>query len=216
MFRYIKQNRETIALLQKFSAVLENASAGKLSTNDITPERLLWEIYNKIFTILVTCENCITFKDSLTSHLVARYAYEMLIISAYIFQDKTQTAERASKFLEFNQFQSEERKWTKVDYASMIDGLPDKNRFSLHRDHYRRLSNFAHPTMDSFLLNRRGGDAEFLMILNTVLLTIGTILELVRITLEEALYFENKTELMIEIGHITTRADGLMKELRTA
>ncbi len=216
MFRYAKQSADTIQLLNRFSSALEKAAAGKLSTNEITPERLMWEIYNKVFNILVICENCITFKDSLTSHLVARYTYEMLIVSAYIFQDKTETTERVRKFLEFNQFQSQERKWTKVDYASIVEALPDNSRFSSHKDHYRRLSNFAHPTMDSFLLNRRGNDAEFLQMLNTVLLTIGTILELVKITIEEDLYFENKTELMIETAYITAKADELMKELRTA
>ena len=59
---YNKQTRETVALLQQLSKELENASRGKLSTNDITPDRLLWEIINKIFSILVTCENGLHLK----------------------------------------------------------------------------------------------------------------------------------------------------------
>ena len=97
-----KQNQETIALLQRLFRELENASKGKLSTNDKTPDRLLWEIFNKVFTILVTCENGLLTKDSLTIHLVARYSYEMLIVFAYIVLDKSKNA-RTSRTIYFIQ-----------------------------------------------------------------------------------------------------------------
>lgn len=209
---------ETIISLQELSKALEKATKDKLSTNELTPERLLWEIYNKIFTILITCENCITSKDSLTAHLIARYTYELLIIFAYIFQDKTARLERAKKFLEFNQFQTLERKWTKVEYKQMIEALPDGSRFSIHSDHYRRLSNFAHPTMDSFMLNRRGNEIELRMIVNTVLLTLSTILEIIKICIEDKLYFDptQEEELLKEMKRIYDKTDNLMKNTGTS
>jgi hypothetical protein len=160
MQQYSLQVDKTIILLRKLFKELEAVSTGKLSSNDITPERLLWEVFNKIFSILVTLENSLRFKDSLSNHLVARYTYEMLIIFAYVFTDKNLTQERATKFLSFNQFQNVERKWTDLDLTSMINSLPDNSRFNLHKGHYRNLCNFAHPSMDSFMLNRRGEAKE--------------------------------------------------------
>lgn len=123
---YPKQTQETIMLLRQLSKELGNASKGKLSTADKTPERLLWEIFNKIFSILVTCENGLLTKDSLTIHLIARYAYEMLIVFAYVFLDKSKTQERAEKFISFNQFKNEDRRWTDKTYAQMLESIPDK------------------------------------------------------------------------------------------
>mgnify|MGYP001566146289 CR=1 FL=1 len=211
---YIKQSNETIALLRRLFKELENASAGRLSTNDITPDRLLWEIFNKVFTILVTCENSLNTKDSLTAHLVARYTYEMLIVFAYIFLDKSKTQERTEQFLKFNQFKNTERAWTGKTYAQMFESIPDKTRFLIHKTHYRNLSNFAHPTMDSFLLNRRGQQSEFLMMLSTILLTLRTILEIINICFEENLYFDEKQKAMLNIVIISSVAEKLMKELR--
>jgi len=210
-----KQKGETIVLIQTLFNQLEDASRGKLSTNDITPDRLLWEIYNKIFSILVTCENCITFKDSLSAHLVARYTYEMLVVFVYIFLDKPKTPERMQKFLTFNQFKEEKRAWTDKTFAQMLEEIPEKDRFSLHKKHYRNLSNFAHPTLDSFLLNRRGDEYEFSMILNTVLLTFVTALEIVKICLEKDLYFSKDEKLKIDIESLHAEADRLMNNLKS-
>jgi hypothetical protein len=213
---YPKQTKEAVALLQRLSKELEIASKGKLSTNDKTPDRLLWEIFNKIFTILVTCENALLTKDSLTVHLIARYSYEMLIVFAYVFLDKSKTQERAEQFILFNQFKNTDRMWTDKTYAQMLEALPDKTRFAIHKTHYRNLSNFAHPTMDSFMLNRRGDQSEFLMNLSTLLLTLGTVLEIVRICFEEHLHFTDGEQKLINIAEITTEADQLMKNLRSA
>lgn len=213
MTKYHSQKQEIIHLLQRLSLILEEASKGKVSTDEITPERLLWEIYNKIFTLIVSCESCIRLKDSLVSHLVARYTYELLIVFAYIFQDKDSRSERVDKFLNFNQFKTPERKWTKVEYSQMINGLPDGERFSMHKSLYRKLSNFAHPTMDSFLLNRRGPDVELLLILNTVLLTLGAMFEIVDICIKEKLYFDESTDLSLEINSLRFETDRIMKEL---
>jgi hypothetical protein len=157
---------KTVALLRSFYEQLEQASKGNLSTNDITPDRLFWEVINKIFTILVICENSLTFKDSLTAHLVARYTYEMFVIVAYVFLDKSKTRERAAQFLKFNQFTNTGRAWSDKTFAQMLKDLPDNSRFAFHKNHYRNLSNFAHPTMNSFLLNRMGAKVEFSMTIN--------------------------------------------------
>lgn len=216
MNEYLKQRKETLALLEQFSSDLKRLSEGKISTNEVTPERLWWEIFNEIFSILVTCENCIVSKDSLTSHLIARYTYEMLIISDWIFLDDNNMQKRIEQFVNFNQFQREEKKWTDKSYTQMIEEIPEGSRFSFHKKHYRNLCNFAHPTMDSFLLNRKGDKNEFLMILNTVLLTIGTILEIIKICFEKSLYFSNDKKSTFDISAISTKAKGLMEELKNA
>jgi len=210
---YSKETQETIALLRQLSKELENASKGKLSTNDKTPERLLWEIFNKIFTILVTCENGLLSKDSLAIHLIARYSYEMLIIFAYIFLDKSKTQERAEQFISFNQFKNTDRMWTDKTYTQMIESIPDKTRFAIHKKHYRNLCNFAHPTMNSFMLNRSGNQIEFLMNLNTVFLTLGTILEIIKICFEEKLHFSDEQRKLINIIDISERKDNLVKNI---
>lgn len=216
MHEYLKQKEETIALLKRFSSDLEKLSEGKISTNDVTPERLWWEIFNKIFAVLVTCENCLVTKDSLASHLIARYTYEMLIISGYIFLDDNTIQKKIEQFVNFTQFKNTKRKWTDKTYAKMIEEIPDNTRFSFHKKHYRNLCNFAHPTMDSFLLNRRGDKSEFFMTLNAVLLTIVTILEIIKICFEKNLYFSTEQKVMFDIPAIATEANRLMKELKTA
>lgn len=210
---YDKQIKETVTLIRKLSDDLERASAGKLSTNDISTDRLLWEVFNKVFTILVTLENSLHTKDSLTIQLIARYSYELMIISAYILLDRTKTENRARDFLTFNQYKDAKRAWTDKTYAQMLEDIPDKNRFASHKKHYRALSNYAHPTMDSFLLNRKGQDIEFLMALSTTLLTIGTIVEVIKICFEQNLYFSDNQKKAIDLITISQTTDRLMKEV---
>lgn len=214
--KYDKQIKESLALLQRLSGELQKACNGKLSTNDITPNRLLWEIFNKIFSILVICENCLIAKDSLTIHLVARYTYEMLIVFAYIFQGKSVADKKkeAEQFIRFNQFTNNKRKWTDKTLAEMIKSIPNSQRFTTHSNHYRNLSNFAHPSMDSFMLNRKGKDYEISMILGTTLLTIGTILEIIKICFEENLYFDDQHKNMLNFEAISSNMGRLMKELQ--
>ncbi len=204
---------DALALLDKLFRELEVASKGKLSTNEITPDRLLWEIINKIFSILVTCENCLRSKDSLAIHLIARYTYEMLIVFAYIFLNRPDTGEMAKQFTRFNQFKSDKRKWTDETIAHMAENIPNKERFANHKEHYRNLSNFAHPTMDSFLLNRRGDISEFSMILNTLLLTVRYILGIIAICFEVNLYFDDQQKKKINLASISSEAERIMKEL---
>jgi|GEM_PF-6629342 len=213
---YPEQTKKTIVLLQQLFRELENACKGKLSTNDKTPERLLWEIVNKMFTILVSCENGLLTKDSLTIHLVARYSYEMLIVFAYIFLDKPKTQEKVDQFISFNQFKNTDRMWTDKTYSQMIESIPDKTRFALHKKHYRNLSNFAHPTMDSFTLNRRGDKLEFLMNLNTALLTLDIILEIIKICFEEKLYFSDEQKKLINLVDVSQKKDKLIKNILVA
>jgi len=213
MQAYQEHIKKTVSLLEKLFSELELASKGKLSTDEITTERFLWEIFNKIFNTLVILENCLKFKDSLTAHLTARYVYEMLIIFAYIVDDRDASQEKARKFLSFNQFKNSERKWTDLDLARMIDELQDSSRFELHKKHYRHLCNFAHPSMDSFMLNRRGDSSEFHMILITVLLTVGTMIEIAKICLEEDLYFTETKRATTQLVQISSEADFLMKTL---
>ena len=197
----------TITHLQELFKFLEVLSDDKKSTNDITPERLLWEMYNKFFTILVSCENSLRFKDSLSVHLVARYTYEILIIFLYVFLDEKSRQERAAAFLSFNQFQDFERSWLKgKTYADLLKDIPD-NWSDFHKDHYRTLSNFSHPTMDSFLLNRRGEEAEFKMIINTSLLVARAIEQVAEVCLYNDLYFDPKRKEEFQ--------GGLMEQVRT-
>ena len=102
--------------------------------------------------------------------------------------------------------------WTDKTFAQMVNDTPEINA-GFHKDHYRNLSNFAHPTMDSFLLNRRGDKPEFSMILNTNLLTVRTILEIVKICFEQNLYFDDNQKSKINIAALFLVADNIMKEL---
>lgn len=207
---------KTVALLRSFYGQLEQASKGNLSTADITPNRLFWEVINKIFTILVTCENSLTFKDSLAAHLVARYTYEMFVIVVYVFLDKSKTQERAEQFLKFNQFKNTERAWSDKTFAQMLKDLPDNSRFAFHTGHYRNLSNFAHPTMNSFLLNRMGAEVEFSMTINTVLLTLNTILEIVKICFAESTFFSDEQKAHVNLAKISEEIDTIMAELKSS
>jgi len=216
MYKYLERKEETIALIRRLSNDLEKLSEGKISTNDVSPERLWWEIFNKIFAILATCENCIVTKDSLTAHLIARYTYEVLIISGYIFIDDNDAQKKIEQFVNFDQFQRAECKWTDKTYIQMIKEIPGDSRFSFHKEFYRKLCNFAHPTMDSFLLNRRGDKFEFLMILNTAHLTIDTILEIVKLCFEKNVYFSDKQKTIFDISAISTKSKKLMKELEVS
>ena len=213
MDNYYSKIQDTVKLIRTLYSELEESSKGKLSTNDNTPERLLWEVFNKIFNVLVILENGLLAKDSLTIHLIARYSYEMLVVFAYIFLDKSQTQGRAREFLQFNQFKNTKRMWTDKTFAQMVEAIPDDTRFRLHKQHYRDLSNFAHPTMDSFLLNRRSDQGEFLVIFNTLLLTVGTILEIIKICLEENIYFTESERSKINLVNFYTTIDRLRKEL---
>lgn len=208
--------QQTIALLQRLSRDLENASEGRWSSNDVTPDRLLWEIFNKIFTILVTCENGLRAKDSLAIHLVVRYAYEMLVVFFYIFLDESKTEERARQFISFNQFKNTERQWTNKTFAQMVESISNNEWLILHKGLYRGLSNFAHPTMDSFMLNRRGDESEFMMNLSTVFITIGTILEIIRTCFDRNLYFNDKQKSMLNISELYLEVDKLTKDLNSA
>ena len=214
MEKYHKQIQDTVKLLRDLSKELEEASKGKLSTNDTTPERLLWEIFNKVFNILVILENGLLTKDSLTIHLVARYSYEMLVVFAYIFLDKSETQKRAQEFTQFDQFKNLKRMWTDKTFSQMVEAIPNDSRFKIHKQHYRNLSNFAHPTMDSFRLNRRGDQSEFLMIFGTLLLTVGTILEIIKICFEENLHFTEVERKKINLKNFHTKTEQIMKELQ--
>jgi len=214
MEKYHEQIQDTVKLLRNLSKELEEASNGKLSTNDTTPERLLWEIFNKIFNILVILENSLLAKDSLTIHLVARYSYEMLIVFAYIFLDKSETQTRAQEFTQFNQFKDSKRMWTDKTFSQMVEAIPNDSRFKIHKRHYRNLSNFAHPTMDSFQLNRRGDQNEFLMIFGTLLLTVGTILEITKICFEENLHFTETEKKKVNLTNFYTKTNQIMEDLQ--
>ena len=201
-----------LLLLQTFSSSLEKACDGKKSTNDISEERFIWETINKVFVILISCENSLTAKDSLLAHLIARYTYEMLIVFIYIFDDKEKRQEKISKFLTFNQFTNTDRKWINKTYTEMLEDIPDHVYFDTHKDHYRHLSNFAHPTMDSFLLNRRGQQSEFSLISSTVLLTMRTIIEIINICFENNLYFDEVHKNMLDVNTYLLQIDKLMKK----
>lgn len=210
---YSDQKEKTIILLQRLYKDLEKLNNGRKSTNDITPERLWWEIFNKIFTILITCENCLNSKDSLVSHLIARYTYEILIISEYIFSDDKNVQEKTEKFLNFNQFSNFERQWTKINYSQMIESIPDSVLSSSHKGHYRLLCNYAHPSMDSFMLNRRGEKSEYLVTINTVLLTIASILEIIKICFKKSDHFDQKEKELFNIDALSEETYSLLKEL---
>lgn len=137
----------------------------------------------------------------------------MLIVIAYIFIDKSKSSERVKQFLNFRQFEASQRKWDNKDYAAMIASLPDNERFHLHKRHYRNLSNFAHPTIDSFLLNRCGEQAEFEMIPGTSLLTLGTLLEIVKICFQNSNYFNEEERNQIGLDDLTMQSLSLFSGL---
>jgi hypothetical protein len=171
--------KEIKKLFEEFDKFLLDVTKNNVSTNENTPESLLWEIYNTFFTVTISCLNAIDSKDSLVIHLLARYTYELLVIFLYIFCDEQDRETRAKQFLSFNQFKTVDRKWTNLTLKDMISNLPDKKWLSSHETLYRNLSNFAHPSMDSFMLRRRGTEAEYAMILSTSYLILQTMIEII-------------------------------------
>lgn len=179
-----------LSLIADFSASLDLLCAGKVSTNDISSERLVWEFYNKIFTILVSLENSIRLKDSLSANLMARFTYETFVTFAYIYTDPAQREDRVKAFLNFEQSVSMDRTWSGKTFTQMLESVPKPERYTFHKQHYRTLSNLAHPTLNSFYLNRKGQDIEFAQILTTTCLTLTTIRQIIILTVEHKLYFE--------------------------
>jgi hypothetical protein len=189
---YKEQARNISKLLDELSSVLESSSVNKISKKELNPERMLWEIHSKIFTIIITTQNALLTKDSLSTHLVARYTYEILIIFYYIFSDKTKSEERSKAFLSFNQFETKQRDWKNgKTFTVLLEEIPDKSFLNFHKNHYRNLSNLGHPTMDSFLLNRRGEESEFKTIINTSILIIRNLIEIETSCIKWNIYFDS-------------------------
>jgi hypothetical protein len=168
-------NELVISLLLDFSRKLEKVSKDKLSISEHNEHQFVWEFTNKTFSVLVSLENFIRCKDSLAAHLMCRFTYEMLVTFAYVVSDREKRQERISDFLSFNQFKTEKRQWSSLGITGMVNELKNSERFSNHSHHYKNLSNFAHPTNDLFMLNRRGEESEFMMIQNSVLLSLATL-----------------------------------------
>ncbi len=207
--------KEILELKSQLWNQLVQAVEGKLSTSDVTQERLLWEVFNKIFSILEICENSLITKDSLTIHLVARYTYEMLIIFAYLFFNELERQKRIEDFIKFNQFKSTKKKWTNKTFFQMVDSISSyDSRFKNHESTYRNLSNFAHPTMDSFLLNRRGGESEFLVIFGSFLFNLGVIIEIIKICFEKNLFFTEEDRKKISIENLSEKTSKVMKKVK--
>jgi hypothetical protein len=197
---------QTLDLINSLYINLEKATEGKLSSDEININRFWWEVINKLFTILVTLENSLRTKDSLTTHLVARYIYELLIVCEYVStSSKFSPEQKVKDFLAFNQFRQNKRDWKdSVTYKDMLKEV-NSQYLNLHQDHYRHLSNFSHPTPDSFFLNRRGEKNEFKLIMSTCVLSVGTILEILKVCFEKSDFFNDieKEKINLAILHLT-------------
>lgn len=205
---------ETITLLSALYDALETATEGEKSTDDINSQRLLWEFINKIFTIIVSTENGIKLKDSLSIQLVGRYTYETLVSFLYIYLESAYTEERARAFLNYDPHADPRKKYfDNKNFADMLRALLDKSWSEMHSSHYRELSSLAHPTMRSFLINRKGQETEFRILINTALLIIGAIREILSLCIQKGLFFPLQTvaTLSAELERITTAAVALME-----
>lgn len=201
-----------IKLLNKLNEFSLSLVSGKKSTEEIDSDRLFWELFHKIFTIIDILKKSINNKDSLTTHLVVRYLYEIFIVSLYILCDEETRTVRVFDFLNFSKSKSPNSKWTKTTYQEMIDSINEDDWSKIHKELYPSLCNFAHPNMDSFLLNRCGEYAENEIILKTTLLGVYTITELISLIDRKSDYLEKyKNTLLKEIQAINIESFELME-----
>lgn len=183
-----------ISVLAEYSSMLELCVSGKLSRAEKDTDQFIWEFNNKIFTILVSLENAVKSKDSLTVHLMARYTYEMLVIFLYVILNEDKRSERVLRFLNFEQHKTNQRQWNyDVTYRQMIDDNPEiTERLKGHKSLYRCLSNSAHPSNDSFLLNRKGTEAETKLIVNTAVLSVLNLVEINHTYVDKHLFLDEE------------------------
>lgn len=129
------------------------------------------EIMNRFYSNLVSLQNHLLTKDSLSSTLVQRYNNE-LVVDFYYLIDPSGEENKIENF--FNHDFSQ-REWSKIK-----DAKAEKRKFippwvisqEGYKNFYKRLSNLAHPNILSLQLNRKGNEYEFIVIKDAICLCV--------------------------------------------
>lgn len=132
-------------------------------------EEAIREIMNRFYSNLVSLENHLITKDSLSSTLIQRYNNELVLDFYYVIDPSGEK----DKIKNFFNHKITDRDWSKIDKSEKRKFLP---RWVISQDDYknvyRKLSNLAHPNIISLQLNRRGNEYEFIIIKEAICLCI--------------------------------------------
>lgn len=129
------------------------------------------EICNRFYSNLVSLENHLLLKDSLSAALIQRYNHE-LVVDFYYLLDPSDKENKTEKFFNHSH-DSVAREWSTLPSKEKRAFVPpwvadDKGLVSI----YKILSNMAHPNIISIRLNRRGKESEYKIIKGAITLCI--------------------------------------------
>ena len=129
------------------------------------------EICNRFYSNLVSLENHLLLKDSLSSALIQRYNHE-LVVDFYYLLDPSDKEDKIKRFFNHSH-DSAAREWSTLPSKEKRAFVPpwvadDKGLVLI----YKTLSNMAHPNIISIRLNRRGQEFEFKIIKGAIILCV--------------------------------------------
>ena len=129
------------------------------------------EICNRFYSNLVSLENHLCLKDSLSAALIQRYNHE-LAVDFYYLLDPSDREEKIRRFFGYSN-DSNSREWSTLPLKEKRTSVPSSvasgNDLS---SLYKTLSNMAHSNIVSIRLNRLGKDFEFNIIKGAIMLCI--------------------------------------------
>ncbi|MFT6361514.1 MAG: hypothetical protein ACJA2Z_000507, partial [Candidatus Paceibacteria bacterium] len=82
------QYKEIDLLLKAYNTFLFNTINGVTFTEGENENRLIQEYLNKIYSLIISVQNQVDNKDSLSLSLYTKYIYELLVDFLYIFSEK--------------------------------------------------------------------------------------------------------------------------------
>lgn len=132
-------------------------------------EQALLEIMNRFYSNLICLQNHLLAKDSLSATLIQRYNNELTVDFYYILDPGGEK----DKIKNFFNHKIVEREWSKIDKAEKRKFVPPwVMGQDTYKEHFKILSNLAHPNIISLRLNRRGVESEFSTIKDAICLCI--------------------------------------------
>ncbi|MFT6829786.1 MAG: hypothetical protein ACJAV6_000621 [Candidatus Paceibacteria bacterium] len=188
------QYKEIDLLLKAYNTFLFNTINGVTFTEGENENRLIQEYLNKIYSLIISVQNQVDNKDSLSLSLYTKYIYELLVDFLYIFSEKEKVDEKIELFFKFGK-ETHEIKWHKSQIRQKSEKIKHTDFDNLHGIFYKTINKFTHPSIFSLLVNRRGTNKE----IEHISLCTNTICRFLIIILEHERvnkYFEiNKIDL---------------------
>ena len=170
------EKEQTIKLIKDFQEVLVPLmKIFGVSTNNRDLKQFVWEFFNRFYSNLVSLENCLILKDSLSTTLIQRYNHEMLL--SFFFVVASPEAEK--RVLDYFSYEEDlknnpgKRTWSTEDKKELRNHVPPWNaREPALSLFYKQLSDLAHPNCISMRLNRRGVKYEYIIMQSAVAMSI--------------------------------------------